>query len=170
MFKKLFIMLLVGGLMVLGSKVWAADNAETNHCGWTNLKFAEFVAQQFGIKPPVEGTVHQRYEALASTLAQKGITYFSNTKANAQLTCCGAADALYAVVGAKEGAGSCDLKINYLVQNGIIKLPASGGDPCGALCNIPDVFSGVEKFSPPHQGPPPTNPPERHPENPSSRI
>jgi hypothetical protein len=169
MFKKLFVMLLVGGLLVLGGKAWAAGDPETNNCGWTNLKFAEFLAQQYGIKP-IEGTVHQRYQALAIALAQKGINYFSETKANAQLTCCGAADVLYAVVGAKEGSGSCDLKINYLVQNGIIKLPESGGDPCGVLCNIPEVFGGVEKFRPPHQGPPLTNPPEQHPENPSSRI
>ena len=164
MFKKLFIMLLVSGLLVLGSKAWAADSAKP----WTNLQFAEFLAKQYGIKP-IEGSVHDRYQALANALSQKGINYFSNTKANQQVTCCGAADALYAVVGAKTGAGTCDLKINYLIQNGILKLPA-GSDPCGALLNITDAFTGVEKFSPPHQGPPPTNPPDKHPDNPSSRI
>jgi hypothetical protein len=170
MFRKLFIMLLVSGLMVLGGKAWAAGNAGTNNCGWTNLKFAVFIAKQYGIKS-MEGSIHDRYEALANALAQKGINYFSSVKANAQLTCCGAADTLYAVTGTKEGStGSCDIKIKYLVDNGVIKLPSSGEDPCSVLCNIENVFTGVEKFSPPHKGPPPFNPPDRHPDNPSSRI
>jgi hypothetical protein len=163
-------MLLVGGLLVLGSKAWAAGNAETNNCGWTNLKFAEFLAKQYGIKP-IEGSVHERYQALVNALSQKGINCFSNTKPNDKLTCCGAADALYAVVGTKEGAaGSCDLKINYLVQNGILKLPASAEGPCDVLCDIEGTFTGVEKFRPPHIEHPPFNPPDRHPDNPSSRI
>lgn len=169
MIKKLFLMLLIGGLLVLGSSAWAADKGKTNNCGWSNMKFAEFMGKQYDIEP-IEGSVDERYQALANALSQKGINYFSNTQPNDKLTCCGAADALYAVVGAKEGEGSCDLKINYLIQNGILKLPATGGDPCGSLCDVEDAFSGVEKFSPPRFGPPATNPPNQHPDNPSSRI
>jgi hypothetical protein len=169
MFKKLFMMLLVVGLLTLGSKAWAANYGGTNNCGWTNLKFAEFLAKQYGIKPIV-GSVHERYQALANALSQKGINCFSNTKPNDKLTCCGAADALYAVVGTKEGAAdSCDLKIDYLVRNGLLKLPASAEGPCDALCDVEDTFTGVEKFRPPHLGAPPIHPPHRHPDNPSSR-
>jgi len=198
MLKKPVFMVLVGGLLVLGGIVWATNAKKNgqlanssgnklfamddksakpegyaksgkNSCGWTNMKFANFLAQQYGIKP-IKGTMNERYQALTNALSQKGINYFANTKPTDNLTCCGAASALYAVVGATGGAGSCDLKINELIQKGFIKLPASGGDPCGALCNVAEAFAGVEKFSPPREGPPHTNPPERHPENPASRI
>jgi hypothetical protein len=165
MFKKLFMMLLVSGLLVLGSKAWAADNAGTNSCGWTNMKFAQFLGERYEIKP-IEGSVDEQYQALTNALSQKGINYFLNTKPNDKLSCCGAADALYAIVGAgKEAPANCDLKINYLIQNGILKLPATGGDPCGALCNVPDAFAGVEKFQPVRSGPPPINPPEKEKEH-----
>jgi len=169
MFKKLFMMVLVVGLLALGSKAWAANNAGTNNCGWTNIKFAEFLAKQYGIKP-IEGTDKERYQALSNALSEKGISYFLTAKRNAPLTCCGAAETLYAVAGAKEGAaGSCDLKIDYLVRNGLLKLPASAEGPCDALCDVEDTFTGVEKFRPPHLGAPPIHPPHRHPDNPSSR-
>jgi hypothetical protein len=134
-----------------------------NNCGWTNMKFAEFLGKQYGIAP-INGSVDEQYQALANALSQKGVNYFSNTKPNDQLTCCGAADALYAVVGATGGAGTCDLKINELIQKGFIKLPASGGDPCSVLCNVTDAFGGVEKFSPASLGLPSRNPHERQPE------
>jgi len=147
MFKKLFMMLLVSGLLVSGSKAWAANDTKSNNCGWTNMKFAEFLGERYGITP-IEGSVDEQYQALTNALSQKGINYFLNTKPNDKLSCCGAADALYAVVGATGEAGTCDLKINELVQQGFIKLPATGGDPCSALCDVDNVFGGVEKYSP----------------------
>ena len=161
------------------NKLFAMDNKSAkpegytgpvvNNCGWTNMKFAEFLGQQYGIKP-IDGSVDEQYQALANALAQKGVNSLLNTSANDKLTCCGAANALYAVVGATGGAGTCDLKINELIQNGTLKLPASGS-PCDALCNVPDAFSsGVEKFQPARLGAPPINPPDQRPDNPSSRI
>ena len=179
MFKKLFLMLLVSGLLMLGSKAWAVDNAsavnttvgnaatlkmEKNTCDWTNMKFAEFLGKQYGIAP-INGSVEEQYQSLANALSQKGINYFLNTKYDNQLTCCGAADTLYVMAGAKEELGSCDLKINYLIQNGILKLPATGGDPCGVLCNVTDVFSGVEKFQAALSGASPIDPPGKEEEH-----
>ena len=170
MFKKLFTMLLVGGLLLLSSQAWAAGNTQTNNCGWTNMKFARFLAKQYGINI-TQGSVNEQYQALANALSQKGINYFSSTNPGDKLTCCGAAEALYAVVGTKEGAkDSCDLKINYFVEKGIIKLPASAEGPCDILCDIEDTFTGVEKFSPPREEHRRIDPPDRHPDNPSSRI
>jgi hypothetical protein len=170
MLKKLFVIVLLVGLLIPAGKVWAADNSGTNTCGWTNIKFAEYLAKQYGIQP-IEGTTRERYEALVNALSQKGINSFANTKANQPVSCCLAAETLYAVTGTTAGAAdSCDLKINYLVQNGIIKLPATAEGACDVLCDIEDTFAGIEKFSPPRLGPPKTNPPDWHPDNPSSRI
>jgi hypothetical protein len=164
MFKKLFIMVLAGGLLLLSSQVWAADS------GWTNMKFARFLAKQYGIQV-TQGSFDEQYQALANALSQKGINYFSTANPRDKLTCCGAAEALYAVTGTKEGAnGTCDLKIKYMVDKGIIKLPASAQGPCDVLLDVEDTFAGVEKFSPPREEYKPINPPDQHPDNPSSRI
>ena len=139
------------------------NGARINNCDWTNMQFAEFLGKQYGIKP-IDGSVDEQYQALTNALSEKGVNSLLNTSANDKLTCCGAANALYAVVGATGGAGTCALKISELIQKGFIKLPASGGDPCGALCNVTEAFSGVEKFSPARLGLPPRNPHERQPE------
>lgn len=190
MFKKLIIVVVAGGLFVLGAdKVFAtssgdnkpvkpegytkpvANNPGVNNCGLTNAKFAEFLGEKYGIKP-VEGSANDKYQALANALSKKGINYFLNAKPTRMLTSSDVANVLYEATGAKGKLETCGLKVNYMVKNGLLKLPASGGDPCSgtALCNIADMFSGVEKYSPPPFGRPPTNPPERHDENPASHI
>ena len=191
MTKTIIIVLVIGLLILLGGITWATNANQTklllakadqgskppqsagtpasgrDNCGWTNMKFAEFLGGKYGITP-TGASDKEKYQALSNALSQKGITYFTTAGANDKLSCCGAADALYAVSGAKEKAGSCDVKIHYLVQNGLLKM-SGAGDPCSALCNIEDVFGGPEKFGPP-RNPPPTHPPGHDPERPSSRI
>ena len=200
MLKKLIIVVLAGGFLILGGIVWAtnakqsknlanlvggdklfamssgdnnpvANNLGVNNCGLTNAKFAEFLGKKYGIKP-IEGSAKDKYQALANALSKKGINYFLSAKPNDMTTSSNVADVLYEATGAKGKLGTCGLKVDYMVKNGLLKVPASGGDPCGgtALCNIADVFSGVEKYSPPAINPPPTQPPTPKPEPPSSRI
>jgi len=173
MSRKVLVVMLLVGLAVLGTGIArAADEGNTNQCGWTNDKFAGFLAGKYGIDLGEAGqkmTPEEKYTALSNALLQKGITYFQSVPAADKLKCCDAADVLSVVVGAKGDIGTCDLKINYLVKNGFLKLPASDADPCGVLCNVEEAFNTpVETFT--ERRRPPDNPPEHDPEKPTSRT
>lgn len=185
MFRKMIVLVLVGLFLFAGQAGMAkaadqggkgsepAATSAKKNCGWTYMKFAEFLAQKYGIVIAKSTTMSDadRYTALANALSQKGITYFSSAKATDMVKCCDAAGVLYDVVGAKGPEGTCDLKINYLIKNGFLKLGSANSTPCDALCNIEDAFGTpvAEKFRPPFN-PPPTNPPHEDPERPSSRT
>ena len=179
MLKKSFLLMLVAGLFLfvgLSCVVMAADQGmvtagkpvvpptpPVQNCGWTNMRFAEFLGQKNGINlgPDEKNmSMEDRYKALANALSQKGISYFLTAKPTAPLTCCGAADALYASSGGKDSGSTCNIKIDYLIKNGFLK---SGIDPCGVLCNPAETFTpAVER--------PRTNPPGETHERDSDRI
>ncbi len=183
MSKKVLVIVLVAAFVFLGTGIARAADAlkpdkntdkNTNQCGWTNEKFAGFLAGKYGIDLGEAGqnmTPEEKYNALSNALSQRGIGYFQAAPATDKLMCCSVGDVLYAVVGAKENLGTCDLKIEYLVKNGFLKLPASDADPCGVLCNIEETFNTpvVETFTE-RRTPPGDNPPGGDPERPSSRI
>jgi hypothetical protein len=181
MFKKFVLAVLIAGLAAIGGIALAqnpappkppkATNPETNKCAWTNLRFAEFLSQKYGIALPDGGknmSDADKYKAFSNALSQKGITFFSSAKPTDPVTCCDAASALYAVGGGKGASGSCSITIDYLIKNNLLK--PNGNDPCAVLCNIEDVFGVVaEQFRPPiHR--PDTNPPDEHHEPFSSRV
>ena len=174
MLKKSFLLVLMAGLFLfvgLSYVVMAADQSTAGapvltpaaqSCGWTNMQFAEFLGQKYGINlGPDEKNMSadDKYKALANALSQKEINYFLTARPTDRLTCCGAADALYAGAGGKEASSSCDLKIDYLIKNNILK---AGMDPCISLCAEAEQFR--RPINPPH-----TNPPGEHPENPVSK-
>lgn len=176
MFRKYVVSVLVATLFLFGGWISLARAADepveekpkVSDCAWSNLRFAEYLAQKYEIKL-AEGeamTPDEKYQALANALSEKGITYFSTAKPTDPVKCCDVADALYVVVGATESLGTCDLKIDYLIKNGFLKLPESNSDPCGVLCNI-DVV--IEPYKPPFR-PPHNDPPGPDPEPPSSRT
>ena len=176
MLKRLIAMAVVSGLMASASAADLSQYQTPNTCGWTNYTFAQFLANKYGIKiadtkPPM--TEAAKYKALADALAKKNIKYFSIADPKARVKCCDVADVLYAVVGAKEPLNSCDLEFTWLIQNGYLKLPDPNVQACTILCDVESVFNNplvIEKYQPPVGTPPPTNPPERHNEGPSSRI
>jgi hypothetical protein len=163
MLKKSFLLVLLAGLFLfvgLSCVVMAADQGAPvdQNCGWTNMRFAEFLGQKNGIKLDANLPDNDKYKALANALSQKGISYFQTAKPTDLLTCCGAADALYASSGGKDAGSTCNVKIDYLIKNGALK---SGIDPCVALCNPAETFTPVvERLN--------TNPPGETPEKPAS--
>lgn len=175
MSRKTIVLVLVGLFLFVGQVgiVKAATAPAAKNCGWTYMKFAEFLAQKYGITLPEGAKMSEtdKYNALANALSQKGIKYFSSARPSDMVKCCDAAGVLYEVVGAKGPMGTCDLTISYLINNGFLKPGKPGSTPCDTLCNIEDAFGTTvaEKFRPPFN-PPPTIPPDEHPERPSSRT
>jgi len=182
MLKKSFFLVLMTGLFLfigLGYVAMSADQGTAGasvlppaaqNCGWTNMHFAEFLGQKYGINLGADEknmSADDKYKALANALSQKGINYFLTAKPTDPLTCCGSASALYAVAGGKGASDSCDMKIDYLIKNNILK---AGMDPCKVLCNPDQAFGAVaEEFHRPIN-PPNTNPPGETHERDSSRI
>ena len=187
MFRKSVVLACAAGLLIFCGWVGIAGAADApsapaptvsntaKSCTLTNMKFAEFLAQKYGInlgEAEKTMTPDEKYKALANALSEKGIKYFSTAKPGDMPQCSDSAGVLYAVAGGPDAAATSDAKIGYLVKNGFLKLPAPNSDPCDTLCNIEEAFGAAvaEKFSPPPVTPPPTNPPGETPERPSSRI
>lgn len=107
-------------LFVVLFSMSAGNFAESQTAGMTNFQLAQFMVKQVGITFPA-GTDQlppdQYYSALANALAEKGISYFSNAKADVLVTCADLADVLYALVGGKEQLDT-KAKFDYLVANG----------------------------------------------------
>jgi hypothetical protein len=178
MFRKNIVWVLIVGLLFFGATGLAKAADETqgaggatpeskavNNCAWSNLKFCEFLAKKLGIslgEGEKDMSDADKYAALTNALSQKGITYFSTVKAEEPIQCCGATEAFFVASGATEVLATCDLKLNYLIQNGLLKLPTPGSTPCDALCSV-----DVEPFTPARTERR-TDPPGEEEENPSS--
>ena len=106
MFRKSIVLGLAGLFLLMGQVgiVKAADQGTKDskpavttqavkNCGWTYMKFAEFLAQKYGITLPEGAKMSEtdKYNALANALSQKGIKYFSSARPSDMVKCCDAA-------------------------------------------------------------------------------
>ena len=103
----------------------------------TRTELAECLCKRQGIKLPAENLAKDAYfNALANSLAEKGITMFLNSNPTDVLTCAQAVDTLYTIAG---GTGNVDAaaKINFLVKNGYL---SDAADPTNAASTCEQIL------------------------------